>query len=239
MDSINPHQTPALLYAMMAGLAYDHHAAPPVGWTRIQMGSSLMDSNPEDWGGFYASAFKKGSHVVVAYRGTDDRHDLIADVGIGINGKAFWEQYDYAKAYFKIVRDLGSSCSVTGHSLGGALASMIGAAMNVPAVSFNAPGVRSIYAKGGDKHIGCDIVHFRATTDLVSRWDDGIGREVFLDVDSPIDTSKARNPKSDITQRAIETAKSYGDWHLHQHSISRMINAINLHHKCMQSPWHW
>lgn len=98
---------------------------------------------------FSAALFYRPStdECVLAYRGTDDVADLFADVMIAL-GRTF-PQYRLAERYFLYSRDkyVGSSSFwLTGHSLGGGLASMVAAKYDVPVVTFNAPGVLRSYS---------------------------------------------------------------------------------------------
>lgn len=79
-----------------------------------------------------------GSRNVLAFRGTDDLIDLLADdLAVGAGGIP--PQVDPALYATAEVKD--RPLILTGHSLGGALAIIAAAQYDLPAVTFNAPGV--------------------------------------------------------------------------------------------------
>ena len=87
--------------------------------------------------GFQASAYSGRGCIVVAFRGTAQKMDAIADLklGTGMNtsyfsaGEAFVEQF------------AGQNIVLCGHSLGGAIAQVVANRKRLPVVTFNAPGV--------------------------------------------------------------------------------------------------
>ena len=87
--------------------------------------------------GFQAAAYAGRGCIVVAFRGTSQKMDAIADLklGSGMNtsyfsaGERFVEQF------------AGENVIVCGHSLGGAIAQVVANRKNIPMVTFNAPGV--------------------------------------------------------------------------------------------------
>jgi hypothetical protein len=90
--------------------------------------------------GFFAAQYQDmpGSRNVLAFRGTDDLVDLLVDdLAIGAGGIP--PQIDPACYATAEVKD--RPLILTGHSLGGALAIIAAAKYDLPAVTFNAPGV--------------------------------------------------------------------------------------------------
>ena len=117
-------------FAQMASGAYD--ATPSVsGW---HAGPPVYDSNS----GLRSVIYSNGDVVVVAFRGTDNASDLVedAELTMGMNTA----MYPIGEA---VASGAGSSgpVYVTGHSLGGAVAQVVGKRMELPFVTFNAPGV--------------------------------------------------------------------------------------------------
>jgi pimeloyl-ACP methyl ester carboxylesterase len=106
-------------YAQLSASAYDSGGVGDVNanWIRTDY-TNLSD-------GFSASTYENTStgEVVVAYRGTNSILDAAADVESAI-GIASSQYSDAANYYNNIAAQYGSeNISVTGHSLGGALAS--------------------------------------------------------------------------------------------------------------------
>lgn len=119
-------------------------------------GYTIMDA-ASDNAGFLADAFQDGNQLVVAIRGTNPNNlydlikNLLADtswVG-GALGQASsnpnsiltTEVSDAAIFLNKVRKEFpNDTISITGHSLGGAVAQLLGYASGYTAVSFNAPG---------------------------------------------------------------------------------------------------
>jgi hypothetical protein len=120
-------------------------------------------ANPEqDWslsqsrsysGGFFAAMYKRQDGCrALAFRGTDDLADVFRDdLALAIGRVP--PQIEYALAFAREV-GLSPQDAVTGHSLGGALALLVAAAGNHPAVTFNAPGVADSCARVAASELG-------------------------------------------------------------------------------------
>jgi len=138
-------------------------------------------------GGFQAITYKSGANKnwVVAFRGTWDCQDLKTDLKLGVANRglgrpSLWP-VDKAVAYYREVRDAARQCgdekvglSITGHSLGGALATIVAMREGkARAVAFNPPGVMELLQYDGpgwmeklgseweviNFNVGCDLVH--------------------------------------------------------------------------------
>ncbi len=119
---------------------------PGDNWSSIE---KLENKNT----GFYAEAYrnKNTGEVVIAYRGTDqkDGGDWQNNLHIGI-GKTPEQYQDAILFYDEVARKYGSgNVIVTGHSLGGALAQLVGAETGATTVAFNAPGVAHLLPEIG------------------------------------------------------------------------------------------
>lgn len=112
-------------------------------WTRDQ---SLI--------GFSAGVYQKGSDIVIAYTGTNEKK--VADFAFGNIPAATGlypsdQVWTAMELYLKVARDNPTAnITFTGHSLGGGLAAMMGVFFNRPAVVFDAApfelGARSVVA---------------------------------------------------------------------------------------------
>jgi len=91
-----------------------------------------------DGGGFQAAVYNKGIDKVIAFRGTAGGGDYIADAALGFGSNS---------TYFALAEEFvekhggGSRVILTGHSLGGAIAQIVGNRQRRTICTFNAPGV--------------------------------------------------------------------------------------------------
>ena len=92
--------------------------------------------------GFQAGMFTNGTETVVAFRGTAQAMDGVADLklGTGMNSSYFYEGEEFAAK-------AGASAIVTGHSLGGAIAQIVANRGDYVMATFNAPGVGVIASR--------------------------------------------------------------------------------------------
>jgi hypothetical protein len=129
-------------YALMAGASYistrpDVNKFPvPVGWTERR---DKRESDPVS--GFEATYFTKGDEIVISFAGTDPKDksgDLVADLWLA--GGSIHEQLRQAADYYLAVKTIapaGTKITLTGHSLGGGLASLIAVMFGETAVTFD------------------------------------------------------------------------------------------------------
>jgi len=124
-----------LEYATMSNAVYDGEPSVP-GWSRCAFQPSGLGLTQA----FQGAAFKKGDEIVVAFKGTSQKRDFVADfkLGVGMNTSQYGSAGDFVKGS-KFPH--GAKVSLTGHSLGGAMAQTIGNRHKLPFVTFNAPGV--------------------------------------------------------------------------------------------------
>lgn len=182
--------------------------------------------------GFYAEMYIriKSREVVIAIRGTDggdkDWSDFYSGIQLGLGKtpsqlKQAEEAYNFFLSSAK--RRLGDTFDlyVTGHSLGGGLASLLSARKSgLPTVTFNAPGMQRSYIGGhlisiiGHVNLAyvntSQMLHIRATGDLVSQMTGkhmGTIEEVYVDHWGGGDLLDAQR-------------------YLNQHSIENMVSAL-------------
>lgn len=123
-------------FALMSSGAYD--ATPVVPrWTA---GPPLFDRNS----GLRSIIYTDGTVMVVAFRGTDNLSDLVEDAQL---------TFAINTAMYPIGEAVAAGAGahgpvyVTGHSLGGAVAQVVGSRMGLPFITFNAPGVALIASR--------------------------------------------------------------------------------------------
>jgi len=118
--------------ALMANAVYDDQPAV-TGWTtqNRQAASGLMD-------GFQAATFTKDGVTVVAFRGTAQTMDAVADLklGAGMNSTYFAAGENYMAQYQHL-----SNVYTCGHSLGGAITQVVANRRGYKFITYNAPGV--------------------------------------------------------------------------------------------------
>lgn len=115
------------------------------GWARVgfQPSSSGLSQS------FQGAAFGSGAEIVFAFKGTNCGRDAIADVklGIGMNTGQYSDAMDLVRS---VTVTPGSRVSLCGHSLGGAIAQIVGNRLRLPFVTFNAPGVGLVSRNVGE-----------------------------------------------------------------------------------------
>lgn len=147
------------LYLILSDLTYvDSTNTIPSGWTSIDV-SGYTDVNDfyTESNGFACIAYKNGNDIVIAFRGTDSKRDLVmSDLPIALDLIPS-TSYIYAMNFYDAIKNdpLYADCtiSLTGHSLGGAIAQLLSASLKSDegnicnTVTFNA----QYYWKNGDK----------------------------------------------------------------------------------------
>ena len=122
-------------FALLASAVYDN---PPnaAGWTCAKSRSGAY--------GFQAAAYTQGKETVIAFRGTAVAGDVGADLklGVGMNTNHFSQADDFVADFLKT-----ENLSLCGHSLGGAIAQIVGNRSSLKFATFNAPGVAVVASR--------------------------------------------------------------------------------------------
>jgi Ca2+-binding RTX toxin-like protein len=143
--------TTAIEYALLAGASY-YDNRPNINRFPLPQSWSYVSRIPPQSSGFEAAAFINGSELVISFAGTDFSQFLNNGSFLGYD---FWngniplitgqsingadQLVDAVEYYLQVKASVpaGTTISLTGHSLGGALASLVGVFFGVPATTFD------------------------------------------------------------------------------------------------------
>lgn len=156
--------------AELCAAVYDSRVQLVAGWQRVWEpvlrhmpadGGEGPTANPDEKSGFKATVFQKEDAAVLAFAGNESKfRDWLTNLkqGIGLDTA----QYRQAVAFAQECKvHFGNNLTLTGHSLGGGLATLACAATGTLAVVFNPAGVHSRTFR----RIGVDPEKFRAAAD--------------------------------------------------------------------------
>ena len=139
-------------YALMAGRAYQTtRDRKGINWFPIPQGWSELAHVPNNPGfpeftgadGFEAVAFKNGTDIVISYAGTNPNilldPDNKANIGLatGFGSVQLLQAAEYYLQVKALNTDPNVTITLTGHSLGGGLAALVGVFFGVKAVTFD------------------------------------------------------------------------------------------------------
>lgn len=117
---------------MLAGDELTEHGVSP---------EMLLDPKSGFKAAMYKSSFERPPKLVIAYAGTEDKKDIMADLRQGVGFKD--QQYDRAMSLATSIANAVDPLDLetTGHSLGGGLASAATAVTGIKGYTFNAAGL--------------------------------------------------------------------------------------------------
>lgn len=230
------HLISAIDYAYIADHCYSEEQGGAF-CTSVGAGSNLKGwtvtlRHPSKGNGFGGAVYKRGTTIVVAFAGTDDKKDLLgADLKMGLN-RVPEHQLSMARELFKMAKSQGSQLSVCGHSLGGALALLLGTEVGVEVVSFNAPRILpSIMKNKMGRMTPMHTYNYTFGKDIVS----GARKGANFDFGHYIQL----NP-SNIFSKALRLTQSPVSLiGVKDHFMSNILSAISKHPKANKPPRDW
>lgn len=133
---------------MLAAAVYKDGGTYSVSGIEVKKGTPLpavdhVDAVGSYWDGFQAAAYAFKGRLAVAFRGTTGVGDGLTDLALGMGMNS--EYYEQAEEFVK--KQGGGNIVLVGHSLGGAIAQVVGNRLGLPIVTFNAPGVGVIASR--------------------------------------------------------------------------------------------
>lgn len=139
MDAYNRGYGAGIKFGNLAGNVSDDSAGIRIGNATIYKNKGDADAQAA---GFYALAYQlSGGEKVIAYRGTDDKWDALHGWPVAAAGTPDVDQGVLAFGFYRAVAgDMDprlASISLTGHSLGGGLAGLVGAVYGKQGVLFD------------------------------------------------------------------------------------------------------
>lgn len=168
--------------SILAGAVYENSPSSS-GWT-----CSAFRPGGGRWDQLQAAAFTKGSETVVAFRGTTaSADDVLADLklGSGMNTSHFAAADEFISDYLKT-----DNVTVCGHSLGGAIAQIVGNRWELKFATFNAPGV-AVFASRNILDANPAMLAVRAVGSVASAiWSP---RQALKDIKATFNVAKGVN----------------------------------------------
>jgi len=95
--------------------------------------------------GFYGVALESNEEIIVAFRGTHTVQDWLTDINLGLfdnSSSQIKEAISFFEEIYAATLHKGKPFFLTGHSLGGGLAEIVGAKYNSPTYTFNGLGMK-------------------------------------------------------------------------------------------------
>lgn len=211
---------------VLAEAVYDTPPTARNGWE-----VSLYRQASGSLSGFQAATFTKGHRHVIAFRGTAQAMDAVADLklGTGMNSTYFSNGDDYARPY----RD-APNVFLCGHSLGGAIAQVVANRGGFKFATFNAPGVAVFASRNiGSASLVMSAIRFSGMLASAVRHPIQAGQDMAsaLDIAHGLNVCLANDAVSKIGLHYGEVIVIPGTSEnlLTEHSIATMNEVLRRH----------
>lgn len=172
------------IYLRLSNAVYSNN------YTIIDNYSQVILTGITDDNGYYnnvffsCAAYKSNNKIIISFRGTNELGDLLgSDLDIAM-GNIPSVSYIYAQNFYTAIKSAFPDCEIefTGHSLGGAIAQLMGAKYGNKTVTFNAPGMLELLDQ-----IGCsssqtynNITNYTVLNDYVGNYKAHVGYTYYM-----------------------------------------------------------
>lgn len=162
--------------------------------------------------GFRAKIYKNGSDIVIAYCGSDSPLDFAGSDADMLN-KYIPVQTDNARRIYREIKTAYPNCDIylTGHSLGGSLAQIVGSETGAETVTFSAYGTANLH--GINNKYSENITNYGNAQDFVfvANIDNQIGKTMILN--SNVDANKLVKSEEPMSEISLSPHKleNFGD----------------------------
>lgn len=224
--------------AALAADVYTPGAAPPAGWdlasaaqlAEIGLTESMLTSPTTDFAAeVYARQVNGQTSYVVAFRGTQSGADWRGNFqqGLGLRTDYYNRALEIGE---RLVVPNGARVTLTGHSLGGGLASAAATASELDATTFNAAGLsrttladaRAIARADGMLEVP-DISAYYVRGDLLSTLQDGGDRMIGALLGGVLGASVVDMPEAVGTRIELDPVRPEGMRWYQDHPVARHL----------------
>ncbi len=137
------------IYLRLSEVVYQKQYTIIDNYTQIILTNYTDENGYYTFGTFTCAAYKNNNKIIISFRGTDNFMDLLgADADIAL-GNIPSVDYVYAREFYLKIKQQYPNAEIefTGHSLGGAIAQLLGAKYGNKTITFNAPGMLNLLNK--------------------------------------------------------------------------------------------
>ncbi len=241
-----PAQATADLVALakLAQHVYLDPAAPPAGYrvatnaelARIGVDPVFLAQRSDGYSArAYVNGTGKTAQVVIAFRGSAERGDWVANVrqSVGLNTGHYRRALEVGR---QVAQSGATNVTFTGHSLGGGLASAAGLAAGSRVVTFNAAGLSDATVaqanaiRGASGRAVPDIKAYFVRGEILSALQDGgdrvVGALLTGDLDHWIDAPEAYGTRVVLDAVLPSGKRFWNDNALNRHGMDWVMSGL-------------